>query len=124
MKKILFLLLFVVIAGFLAYNYVMAAPKEIATTSADVVINASILAKEFSVSESVATEKYGEKVIEVKGKITAIEGKSVTLDDKISCIFKENVSVKKGNIIKIKGLLIGYDEMFEVVKLDQSFIVK
>lgn len=124
MKKILLLLIFIAIAGFFAYNYVMAAPKEIATSSPDIEISASVLAKDFSTNETTATEKYEEKIIEVSGKITAVDGKSITLDDKVNCVFKETISAKKGEAIKIKGLFIGYDEMFEEIKIDQSSIVK
>ena len=124
MKRILIGLVVVAIAGFIAYNYVMAPPKKIANTKSDIEINAILLAEEFTTNETDATKKYDEKVIEVQGKITAVDGKSVTLDNKINCIFKENVSLKKDDTVKIKGLFIGYDEMFGEVKLDQSTIIK
>lgn len=124
MKKLLSLLVFVTISGFFAYNYVMAAPKNVTSTSADITINASILSKDFVASEIVATEKYAEKIIAISGLITAVDDKSITLDDKVNCVFKDAVSVKKGDFIKIKGLFIGYDEMFEEIKIDQCSFIK
>jgi len=124
MKKLFLFLVFITIAVFVAYNYVMAAPKDVASTSADVTINAPILAKDFASSEIVATEKYAEKVIAVSGLVTAVDDKSVTLDGKVNCVFKDIISVKKGESVKIKGLFIGYDEMFEEIKIDQCSFIK
>lgn len=124
MKKLFLFLIFAAITSFFVYNYVMAAPKDVASASADVTINASVLSKDFVASEIVATEKYAEKIIAVSGIITAVDGKSVTLDDKVNCVFKDIVSVKKGDSVKIKGLFIGYDEMFEEIKIDQCSFIK
>lgn len=124
MKKIIiFILIILAISGYFGYNYVMAVPDDISKSKADFKISASDFAKEFSVNEKNATAKYQEKVILVSGSITSLENNSITLDGKVTCGFENKVALKKGESVKVKGLFIGFDEMFEEVKLDKCSLV-
>jgi hypothetical protein len=122
-KIILLAVLVLAIVGYFGYNYVMAPPKDINKAKSDFQITAITFAKEFSESENAATAKYQEKVITVNGVITATENKSITIDGKVTCGFENKVDLKKGDQIKVKGLFIGFDEMFEEVKLDKCSII-
>ncbi|MCF6349906.1 MAG: hypothetical protein L3J23_02600 [Flavobacteriaceae bacterium] len=122
-KIILGLILVLAITGYFGYNYIMASPKDISKAKSDFQISAIEFAKEFAESEKTATIKYQEKVVTVNGIVTATENNSITIDDKITCGFENKVDLKKGDQIKVKGLFIGFDEMFEEVKLDKCSII-
>jgi len=123
-KKLIIVIALLAIIGYFGYNYVMAPPKDIATAKVDFNKAATEIAEEFSKDEKIATTKYQEKVITVKGIITGVEDKSITLDNKVTCGFENKTKLNKGDAVKIKGLFIGFDEMFEEVKLDKCSIVK
>ena len=61
----------------------------------------------------------------VFGVISDIEESAITIDDNAYCLFDEKlIGLNVGEQIKIKGRCIGYDELLEVVKVDQSVILK
>ena len=63
------------------------------------------------------------KTLTVIGTITQIEGNSITIDDKVQCSFKHKIEhLNIGDEARVKGRCIGYDDLFEIVKLDQSTI--
>lgn len=123
-KILLIVLILAILGGYFGYQYVMAPPKNISNSKADFKSISLDLASEFEKSEATATTKYTEKVIEVKGIVTAVENNNITLDNKVNCGFESNVNLKKGDQVKVKGLFIGFDEMFEEVKLDKCSLVK
>lgn len=124
-KKILLVVLIIVlVGGYFGYQYVMAPPKDISSSTADFKNNALNFALEFEKNETIATSKYTEKVIQVKGTITGVENNNITLDNKVNCGFENNINLKKGDQVIVKGLFIGFDEMFEEVKLDKCSLVK
>ena len=49
---------------------------------------------------------------------------SITLDDKlIALLTKEEIKkVKNGDLVKVKGRFIGYDELFEELRMDQCIV--
>ncbi|MEE9348883.1 MAG: hypothetical protein V3U80_02425 [Flavobacteriaceae bacterium] len=124
MKKIIISIAALLIFGYFGYNYVMAAPEEIATSKADFTLNTIDFSKEFSTNQALADKKYAEKVISLNGKVTEVEPDGITLNKTIYCKLKSTKSINVGDTIKIKGLFIGYDELLEIVKLDQCTLVK
>lgn len=126
MKKKVILIGIVILAiiAYFGYNYVMAPPKDISKSKVDIEITATEFAKEFSANEKIATNKYQEKVVEVKGEITSVEKNSITIDGKVTCGFENSIELNKGDQVKVKGLFIGFDEMFEEVKLDKCSLIK
>ena len=65
------------------------------------------------------------RTISVSGTITQVEPTVITIDSNVHCSFINEVNgFKKGDIIVIKGRCIGYDDLFEIVKLDQCSIIK
>lgn len=116
-----------VLLASIVYNYVFnSAHRNIATENASVVLSANELHTKFIENETLATTNYLDKVIEAKGKISAIEDTEIVLDNKIQVSFNPQVNAvfKNGENITIKGRCVGYDELLEMVKIDQSIIIK
>jgi len=122
MKKVLIALVLLLVVAYFGYNYVMAPPKNISTSKADFKLNAADFSKEFSSNLADAEKKYGEKVVTLKGTITEVETGGITLNKSVFCKLDDTANLKTGTIISVKGLFIGYDELLEVIKLDQCSI--
>lgn len=122
MKKIIIIILLII--GFLGYKYAFRAPEDVSKATPKFTVEAVQLAHEFSKNIITADSIYKNKIIEVKGLITEIDGNGYILDEKIFCKFSEKITAKLNDNITVKGLYIGYDDLFEVIKLDQCSIVK
>ncbi len=117
-KRAKFLLAFIIFAviGFLGYNYIYHDHRDIATEKPETVTPVELV-KQFQQN---STPDILNKTVEIVGTITDIEQKAITIDDKIHCSFLTDIlSVKVGETVTIKGRCIGYDDLFELVKLDQ-----
>lgn len=111
-------LLFAVI--FLWYGYLYKPPRAISTENAAFVTNALYLAQEYAGNNQGADGKYLNKTIEVKGRVTAVSDSVLTLDSVVFCSFEQPVNkLVLNKMITIKGRCIGYDGIFNEVKLDQ-----
>ncbi|MHA7057560.1 OB-fold protein [Aquimarina sp. M1] len=127
MKKILAVVLTLGILGFLGYKYVYQSHRDIQGEEAKFIVDATELAREFSQDPEVSSKKYLNMTIIVKGGLTEIENNSMMLDDAAYCSFDGNHNISKSNLnsmYTIKGRCIGYDELLEIVKLDQAAIIK
>lgn len=123
-KKIIamIILFFVFVGIFFAYKMANKSHIDITKTSAEIIINASVLIDEFSNDEILANNKYLDKIIQVNGKILSnnnIEGKGVieleTSNDfgSVLCHFSPKSSNKIrlfeiGKNIEIKGICTGF----------------
>ena len=104
------------------YNYLYQDHRNIQQEATEISIPAPDLVTFFKENKS---EKILNKTIEVTGLITDINPKSLTLDNKVQCSFEFEVdNFKLNQSIQIKGRCIGFDELFEIVKMDQSLIIK
>ncbi len=123
-KRILLALLILILLSVLGYNYIYQDHREISSEQPEFTLTAnkvSVLFKENSIK---AEEKYLNKTIEIEGKVTEITTNSLTLNDIVFCQFSDALqkSIQNNTILKIKGRLIGYDDLLEQVKLDQCII--
>jgi hypothetical protein len=129
MKKltIIFLVVFVVFSILVGINIMYKPHKDIANSKSDFQINAKELFKKFQNNELESLKNYSNKVIESNGKITAIdtENKSIVLDSILFYQFDKafETNIKVNQIVKIKARLVGYDELMNEIKLDQSTIL-
>lgn len=126
MKKLLIIILILLIGGFIGYKYIYQSHRDIQGEKAEFTVDATDLAGEFSENQDSATKKYLNKTIVVKGTLTEIEDNSMMLNDAAYCTFDSNHNISKSNLnskYTIKGRCIGYDELLEVIKLDQASIV-
>ncbi|MGY8933992.1 MAG: OB-fold protein [Flavobacteriales bacterium] len=120
--KIVITLVFLFLSVYFAYNYMYQDHRDIKEEKAVVLIPASELVSYFNENNS---EKVLNKTVQVSGIITEINTKNIILDDKVQCSFDSELkNLNLNETITVKGRCIGFDELFEVVKMDQSSIIK
>ena len=126
-KKVVILVAIVIVialAGFV-YDYTFNSKhRNIANEEATVTLSAKELFANFQNNESLATANYLDNVIEINGNVTHIETDELVLNDQIQVGFNAGAmpKVKEGPII-IKGRCVGYDELLEMVKIDQATVI-
>jgi len=126
-NKILLIVAFVFVAiGFSGYYYAMnAGTRNIASETADFTVSSEVVFAEFTENLEVANKKYLDKAVAITGKISAIENMEIILDDKINCSFiATDKSFKTGQEVTIKGRVVGFDDLFGNLKLDQCVVNK
>jgi len=109
------------IIGYVGYNYLYKDHRDIASETVDMTLTSSSLRAQFTLTES---PNILNKTILVTGVVTSLENEVVVLDEIIHCsLIGTQDNLKLGQSIQIKGRCIGYDELFEIVKLDQCSII-
>lgn len=126
MKKKIFIFIITVIIVIFAYNYVYQDHRDIENEKAEFVVSATEIFNEFSINFEDASNKYLNKTIEISGQITKLNENDITLDSTIFCQFDSNINsdVKEGDVLKIKGRCIGFDDLLGELKLDQCSITE
>ncbi len=119
-KKTVFLIvtLALVVGAYAMYKYLYKDHRNIAAEAVAVTVNSEEL-------ESFFLNNNGpdvlNKTVAVTGIVTSIEPNALTLDHKVQCAFDHlDIAISMGQQLTIKGRCIGYDDLFEIVKLDQS----
>ncbi|HEU4789880.1 MAG TPA: hypothetical protein VFS71_09355 [Flavobacterium sp.] len=125
-KIILFALITIVLIGSFAYNYVMyGGSRNLTSEKTNFTVTSASITSEFRTNIESANKKYLEKAVAIKGKITASNGNEVILDGVINCSFKKlDLSIKKEQMVTVKGRIVGYDDLMGELKLDQCFLIK
>lgn len=120
-----FILFVVILVALVVYNYVYQDHRNIETETAVVSMSSTVISKEFNLNPIESQKKYLNQTVEISGLITESNIKDLTLDDKVFCQFENSIgkSFEINFKIKIKGRVIGYDDLLEQVKLDQCFII-
>ena len=78
---------------------------------------------EFSGNETEFNSKYINQIIGLTGVITSVQDSIVILNDKIVCItHQSSANLAEGQLVKIKGRYIGYDELFDNLKLSECLL--
>lgn len=126
-KQVIILIGILVIgAASIVYNFTFNSKhRDIANEEATSTVSAQKLFTDFQNNEALATTKYLDQVIEIKGEITAIEEGELVLSNQIQVRFNGAVMPKVANegSLTIKGRCVGYDELLEMVKIDQASII-
>lgn len=120
-KVIISLLILIAISVVVVYQYSMRPPKKIEAKKVDFTGTSDAFLSKVKEDFSI----WQDKVVVLSGTITNNDGKGVTLSDQIYCQFREDVninSIQNNQEIKIKGRVIGYDDLLEELKLDQCII--
>ena len=68
-------------------------------------------------------EAFFNQTLQLSGVVTAIEDNTLTLNDALVAQFESRPTVTINQQLTLKGRCIGYDDLFEVVVLDQSTIM-
>jgi hypothetical protein len=120
------LIIVLIITTVIGYNYVYQDHRDIENEQTEFSMSSVEINQLFSKNPTSAEQKFLNKTIEVSGLITDINSNDITIDDKVFCQFSNNLepSLDKNEKVKIKGRVIGYDDLLEQVKLDQCSINK
>lgn len=124
-KSLIIIAVVAIIAAF-AYNYTFNSKhRDIASEKATVILSAVELNDAFTNNETLATSKYLDKVIEIKGKVTEAQMDELNLDNgvHVTLLMTEKTDISTNKQIVIKGRCLGYDELLEVVKIDQATVI-
>lgn len=124
MKKIGIILVLLGLIFFGIYKYMFRAPEDVSKATINFTINATEFVEEFSNDLVSSEKKYHDAIVVVEGVVTEVENEGITINEGVFCKLTSTENIKIDSRIKIKGLYIGFDDLFEVVKLDQCTIVK
>ena len=122
-KKIIITLGILLVLAFVGYKYVYKSHRDIATETVSYSVAVQDVHAAFLKNDSLANAKYLDKTIVIYGKITDIDlsNKIITVDEKLLATFNKKLppNLKLQQNIKIKGRLIGFDDLLEELKMDQ-----
>lgn len=124
MKKIVIILVLLGLIFFGVYKYMFRAPEDVSKATINFKVNATEFVEEFSNDLEFSEKKYHNAILVVEGIVTEIENDGITLNEGVFCKLSSVVDTKVGAKIKVKGLYIGFDDLFEIVKIDQCTIVE
>lgn len=125
-KKYLIAILVVLVIAYAGYNYLYQDHRDIKTETPDFIVTSKNLSKEFANNANTAEQKYLNKTIQIEGNATEINTNDITIDDVVFCAFDIPIEEKiiLNSAVKVKGRVIGYDDLLEQVKIDQTTLIK
>ena len=102
--------------------------KNYSNTKPNITIDSSNFINEFKTKSTLATEKYLNQIILVKGNVTDSLTNCVVLNNGIVCTLDSSSLKALGLIqinddVSIKGRFVGFDDLFEEIRLDHCFIM-
>jgi hypothetical protein len=124
-KILLIALLVLVVAGVGGYMYIYKDHKSINDMEVAFKGNSQDFLAKIEANSDSWTK--GEKVIELTGEITAKDLKGISINESIYFQLEEGTktdNLSEGQKIKIKGRIIGYDDLLGELKLDKAIILK
>ena len=116
-KNVLFLLVAFLAVG--VYYYAYKDHRDIAAEGA--IYTDTAVALKDSIAQN--NEAFFNQTVAVSGVITFLDDSSITLDDALVAQFETGHTAQLNQQLTLKGRCIGYDDLFEVVVLDQSTIM-
>ncbi len=122
-KNKLFVLVMLAITsiGFTFYQYSFKPPVKISEKKIDFVGSSTELLNKIQKEGN----QWQDKVVIISGKITKLDSQGIMISPNIYCQFLDSIFSKKiqlNDTISVKGRVIGYDDLFEELKLDQCLI--
>ena len=128
MKKLIWILVIAGIVGVAGYLYVFYKPhRDIVGGEAQLHASADQLIKAYEQDLKIARDTYNDKIVEVEGVVSKVGDYSVTLNELIYCSLDSSQSVndvKEGAMLKVKGRILSYDDLFGEIKMDNGVILK
>ena len=124
MKNKIFILLGFLLILLFSYNYIYKSHRDVAAEDAFVKTTTTAFISELNDLGSLPT-KYINKTLQLTGLITSSSEKEITLDETLFFQLTNKTSTLPiGEKITIKARCLGYDELLDEVKFDQSYIIK
>lgn len=119
------IVIILLVLGFIGYNYLYKAHRNIEKESPSFVVPARLIINEFLDDPSISEKKYLNKTIEISGIVTENGGSYIILNNSVFCQFNTLIplDLKVSDSLNVKGRCIGYDSLLEQIKLDQCTIV-
>lgn len=117
--------LIAVVTGFFTYNYIYKEHRNIAKEEALFFDKAMNFHSDFVLNSDEFNTKYLDKVIKIEGEITEFDNISLVLDKKIYVVFNDSLKpqIDINDFAIIKGRFVGYDDLLEVLKIDQATVI-
>lgn len=121
-KGFLMIVLVLSFAGYIGYTYLYKENQNSASETSSLEISASYLVERLQKNDAASLLN---KTITVTGIASEIKENSITLSTSVYCSFETNpVHLAKGTSLKIKGRCIGYDDVLNMVRMDQCSVVE
>ncbi|KAB1155280.1 hypothetical protein F7018_12455 [Tenacibaculum aiptasiae] len=120
-NKFLVALFILLIGGYSAYKYAYKPHKTIEELNVDFEGSSTVFLQKVSQNFS----EWNTKVVQLSGKVTAIDENGISLENQIYCQLKNTdarLSIKENDNIQIKGRVIGYDDLLDELKLEQCIL--
>jgi hypothetical protein len=107
------------------YGFLFKEARNIESEVPDFNVAATKLFEDYNSNPEKADSLYLNKTIEITGKVTKETDSVVILENTVFCLFTQKIKDRViNNKVRVKGKCIGYDELFQEVKLDQCTINK
>lgn len=106
------------------YKYIYKGHRDITTERVAYTISAAEMYRDVGTDNNIA--KYVDQVVQIHGKITALGQNSLVIDDKVQVglITDAPNQLTIASQITIKGRCVGYDDLLELVKIDQATLIR
>ncbi len=128
MKKLLWILIIVIIGGVAAYFYVFHKPhRDVAGEDASYELKANELVSQYQNDQVAADNLYLDQVVAVRGKAVEVEKDHIKLENGVyGTLLKTDAlpDVQVGDEVVIKGRIVGYDDLFGEVRLDNVQVLE
>ncbi|MCC9016242.1 OB-fold putative lipoprotein [Flavobacterium lipolyticum] len=126
-KKIAFaitaLLVLISTGLYFYYGFLFKEARNIESEIPEFSITTAKLLDDYNSNTEKADSLYLNKTIEITGKVTKETDSAVILENNIFCLLTQKTKDKLLNSkVTVKGKCIGFDELFQEVKLDQCTI--
>lgn len=124
-KKLILTALAITAFGIFGYYYAWyGGARNISSEDAAFTVSSKNIIDEFDSDIEKSNTKYLEKAIAIEGTVSQISPKQVIIDQLIVCDLKESdPSIRKGQLLTLKGRVVGYDDLMGELKLDQCSVV-
>ncbi len=125
MKKWIAIILVLLIVSVIGYYYIYQDHRNISAENPEFSLASSTIQKEFLENPIASEKKYLNKTVIIKGNVSDSDKNEITLNLIVFCQLIDSLttSLPNDSEIKIKGRVIGYDDLLEQVKLDQCTII-
>ncbi|SNR14324.1 hypothetical protein [Tenacibaculum jejuense] len=122
-KKLLIALFLIALVGFGGYLYIFQKPEEVSEIKPSFIGTS----KDFISKNSAKITEWNTKIIEITGTISSVSNEGVILDHNVFCQFLEDQklnTLNENQTITVKGMVIGYDDLLDELKLNQCTLKK
>lgn len=120
MKKLVYLILAALVVGGAIGLYQYNKPaRDPGAEEAVTQLTATELGSAYTTDATAAGATYLDQVIEVSGSVTDKDSEGVVIDGTVYCKMQSGLeTLAVGNDVRIKGRVVGYDDLFGQVRLD------